>query len=57
MKRIDHFTSAALDLAYEKNISIEEAIEILYQKTIKLHDEFLNYNSNSVQIKKNNSTS
>ena len=57
MKRIDHFTSAALDLAYEKNISIEEAIEILYQKTIKLHDEFLNSNSNSVQIKKNNSTS
>ena len=34
MERIDHFTAAALAMAYDKNISIEEAMEILFQETL-----------------------
>ena len=34
MDRIDHFTAAALAMAYDKNISIEEAMEILFQQTL-----------------------
>ena len=33
-KHIDHFTAAALAMAYEKDISIEEAMEILFQETL-----------------------
>ena len=49
-KHIDHFTSAALALAYSKNISIEEAQEILFQQTLKLHNEFIqHFGSDPVQ--------
>lgn len=56
MDRIDHFGASALSLAYEKNISIEEATEILFAETLKLHNEFLNTHTNAVQIEKDNTT-
>lgn len=56
MSHIDHFMSGALSLAYEKNVSIEEAMEILYEETLKLHNEFLNSHPNFVQIKENNTS-
>lgn len=56
MDRIDHFGASALALAYEKNISIEEATEILFAETLKLHNEFLNTHTNAVQIEKDNTT-
>ena len=56
MSRIDHFTASALALAYEKNISIEEAMEQLYQETLKLHNDFLNTHPDFVQVKENNSS-
>lgn len=54
MSRIDHFTASAMTLAYDKNISIEEAMEELYQETLKLHNEFLNTNTNAIQNAKDN---
>jgi hypothetical protein len=54
--RIDHFGASALALAYEKNISIEEATEILFEETLKLHNEFLNSHTDTVQVKKNNTS-
>lgn len=56
MDRIDHFQAIALALAYEKNISIEEAQEILYNQTLELHNEFLRTHTNSIQIEKDNAT-
>lgn len=56
MSRIDHFTASAMSLANEKNISIEEAQEILYNETLKLHNDFLNTHPDFVQVKENNSS-
>jgi hypothetical protein len=56
VSHIDHFTASALSLAYEKNISIEEAMEALYQETLKLHNEFLNSHPNPLQIEENHTT-
>lgn len=49
MDRLDHFGASALALSYEKNISIEEAQEILFQQTLKLYYELLGSNSNPIQ--------
>lgn len=56
MSRVDHFMASALTLAYDKNISIEEAKEALYQETLKLSNEFLNTHPDFVQVKENNTS-
>lgn len=56
MKRIDHFTYSALKLAEEQNISFEEAKKILIDNTLKLHNEFLNTNTNAIQIEEDNTS-
>lgn len=49
MERIDHFQATALAIAYELDITVEEAQEILYKETLKRYNEFFNSDSNSVQ--------
>ena len=56
MRHIDHFTASAMSLAFEKNITIEEAMEILYKETLEKSNEFFNSHPNFIQIKENNAS-
>lgn len=48
MERIDHFQATALAIAFELNISVEEAQEILYKETLKRSNEFFNSDSDTI---------